>query len=262
VTTFITFRDWDIFYKWPWTKVSWNAHNKIGYLTKTGMVIYPVRRGLRTAKLEEIPRPYTTMTMPPDFPNAENIEIFYTQNLPNRSLFYHGVNALKGEPPYEHYFDSPIKLPVLQPISPEEHHKRWEQVVALARPGDSIQLTDTASFVSRIIAKYDQGSWSHTATYIGNGYVTEAIPVYGVVVRPLEVYRSPNYRLGLYRINHTPDSAMKMIGFSLSTVGDRYSYRKAIALALRKLLGLKLTSPWISPNDIILMHDFPLICIV
>jgi hypothetical protein len=226
------------------------------------MVIYPVRRGIRAVKLEEIPRTYTTMTSPADFPISDNIEIFYTQNVPNRNLFYHGVNAIKGEPPYSHYFDNPIKLPILEPISSEEWERRWGKFVSLLLPGDFIQLTDTSSFIGRMIAKYDQGSWSHTATYVGNGYVCEAIPVAGVVVRPLDVYRAPNYRLGIYRMDHTPESLEEFIGFSLSKVGGGYSYRQAISLAFRKLLGLKVIPPVVSPNDMVLMYDFPLIHVV
>jgi uncharacterized protein YycO len=262
LTTFVTFRDWDIFYKWPWAKVSWTAHNKIGYLTATEVVIYPVRRNIRTVKLERIKR-HTKLILPPDYPSSANIEIFYTQNVPNLSLFYHGVNSLKGEEKYAHYFDNPIKLPILDPIDHDEWNRRWEKFVSLLLPGDSIQLTDTSSLISRLITKYDQGSWSHSATYIGNGYVSEAIPIAGVVVRPLDVYKSPKYRLGLYRIDHTPESRAKFIGFMLSHVGDRYSYRKVVWLAVRKLLGLKLIPTLVSPNDLVLlMYNVPLIHVV
>jgi hypothetical protein len=215
-------------------------------------------------KLETIKGPYTIATLPPEHPDGDNIEIFYTQNVPNRTLFYHGINAFRDKEKYARYFDSPIKLPVLDPISPEEFERRWKQLLSLLRPGDLIQLIDTGSFVSRMIARFDQGSWSHAATYIGNGHVVEAIPIGGVVVRPIGVYQSPRYRVGLYRPrpDYTPEDTAKLIAFCLSTVGGRYSYRQAVALALRKLLGLKLVLPQVSPNDAVVMTNFPLIFVV
>jgi hypothetical protein len=261
VAVFITFRDWDLFYKWPLYKVRWTDDNKIGYVTKEGVVIYPLRRGLKRMALAEFKRPYKTIALPYDLPDRDNIEVFYTQNVGNRDLFFHGLNALKGDPEYAQYFQNPIKLPILSPITIEEFERRWEQFVSLLRPGDSIQLVDTKSVASRMIARFDHGSWSHTASYVGNGYIVEAITS-RVVLRELTAYRSPRYRIGLYRVPHTPESLESFTGLCLSTVGDRYSYKKVFVLAFRKLFGLKLTPPLVSPNDTVLIYNFPLIFVV
>ena len=52
----------------------------------------------------------------------------------------------------------------------------------LLRVGDSIMLIDTASVVSRLLAYFDHGVWSHEATWIGDGKVHEATTS-GVVER-------------------------------------------------------------------------------
>lgn len=263
---FITFRDWDVFYKWPFSTVAWKSHNKIGYLTDDDIVIYPFMRGLRRVTLDRIRRPYTLSTMPPDFSLAEQVKAFFTQNVPNRQLFYHGLNALnnyvlKNNSYYDDYLDSPIKLPILEPISNEEHEARWQRFMEKIRAGDIIQSINTESFVSRLIARFDHGTWSHTAGYIGRGLVVEALPG-GVVARHIEVYNSPKYRMGIYRPGHDEESLLRFITLQLSTVGDRYSYWGVVKVSIRILLGRKPKMPQLTPNEMVLMTNLPLIYVV
>lgn len=165
------------------------------------------------------------------------------------------------------YFDSPIKLPRLQPISAAEFYRRWDQFTALARPADAIHTLDTQSTISRLIARYDQGTWSHTACYLGNGRVAEAIPPV-VTERDLNVYRSPRYRLGLYRSSYCPEPTEEQVtryrNFLREQYGQPYAYGKVIKLALRKLIGLPpdLKRFQTSPNDSLIYFDHKLIFLV
>jgi hypothetical protein len=55
MSALIMFRDWDPWYKPPfYNEVSWREHNKTGYVSKSGWVVYPHRRSLRMDRLEII----------------------------------------------------------------------------------------------------------------------------------------------------------------------------------------------------------------
>jgi hypothetical protein len=195
----VTFKDGDIFYKWPWYKdVSWTDDNKIGYVTKDDFVIYPFLRWWKKAPLKDL-KPSRTMIMDVDQTLAQNVEAFFTQNVPNKTLFYTGLHAIMHPEYRSTIFDHPIKLPILTPITKEERDTRWEQMTKVIKSGDFVFCMDTGSRLSRFIAKCDYGTWSHTAWYIGGGYLSEAIPKYGVCVRHMELYNTPNYRVGIYR---------------------------------------------------------------
>ena len=82
----------------------------------------------------------------------------------------------------------------------------------------------------------------------------EAIPP-RVSERPIEIYRNPRYRLGVYRVKGiTPDQAELMISFTHRQLGKPYAYRKVLRLALWKLFGGRPKKSsggffLISPND-------------
>jgi hypothetical protein len=258
----VTFKDWDIFYKWPWYKdVKWNADNKIGYVTKDGLVIYPFLRWWKKVPLKDL-KPRRTMVLDVDQRLAENVQTFFTENVPSRALFYAGLDAILHLKKRSTFFDHPIKLPILTPISTEERDTRWEQMTKIIKSGDLVFCMDTGSRLSRLIAKYDYGTWSHTAWYIGGGYVSEAIPKYGVCVRHMEVYNTPSYRVGIYRPPLKDGDVEKMLEFHMRGFGSRYAYRKAISLALRKLIGLQTKPSRGSPNDLAIRANFPIVHIV
>jgi hypothetical protein len=258
---FIVFRDWDIFHYWPFNDVPWNQPNKFGYLTDDNVVIYPYIRWIRKVKLHQIRKPYKIATMPPDLPEGPGLEAFFTRNVLNPELFNHGMHVMKREEPYLNYLDNPIKLPILDPIDEAEFERRWRELISVIRDGDILLCINTESRISRFIAWFDQGVWSHTATYMGDKYVAEAITS-GVVMRPLEVYHHYGYRFGVYRPNHTPDSLRQAKEFILSTLGDRYSYKKVFQTGLRKLFGRKPRMPWVTPNEAVVITNFPLLYVV
>lgn len=191
---------------------------------------------------------------------ADKIEAFFALNRENPELFIQGVKALTEN---LRFFDQPIKLPILDPIDTDEYEKRWREFVALLSIGDSIMLIDTASAVSRLIAYFDHGVWSHSATYTGDGNVGEATTS-GVVERSIEVYHSPRFRLGLYRPRPepTPEQQAQMVAFIRAQIGKPYNWRGVFRLALCRLLkaGSSIRLP--SPNDHTFLVDVVLIHVV
>jgi hypothetical protein len=255
--TLITFRDFDPLYKWPRYNVTWKEHNKVGYLTQTEIAIYPLRFGLKKTPLNKIKHRYRIIPLP-SIPLDDNIESFFTRNRDSPYLFICGIKALTQNLAF---FNSPIKLPILDQITAQQFQMRWKQFISLLRPGDWIQTIDTKSIVSRTIALVDHGVWSHGSTYTGAGQICEAITS-GVVERRIDVYQSPRYRLGLYRPNEPLDSIQPRIAFLRSQIGKPYGYQKMLRLAFRKLLHLPPTQFMPSPNDVVFLYDAPLIYVV
>jgi hypothetical protein len=258
----VTFKDWDIFYKWPWFKdVKWTNDNKIGYVTKNDLVIYPFLRWWKKVPLKDL-KVSRMATKDVEEKLAKNVEAFFTENVPNRRLFYVGIHAIAHPEEQSTIFEHPIKLPILIPITKEERDARWEQMTAIIKSGDYVFCIDTGSRLSQFIAKYDYGTWSHVGWYIGGGYLSEAIPKHGVCVRHMEVYNTPNYRVGIYRPSYKHGNVEKMLEFNMKEFGGRYGYHTAIALGLRKLIGLQPKAPQISPNDLAIQLNVPIVHIV
>jgi uncharacterized protein YycO len=140
--------------------------------------------------------------------------------------------------PSSSFWDSPIKIPILNSIAAEQHEANWTEMLPLLQKGDSIFTLDTKSTISRVITYFDQGAWSHVATYVGDGRIIEAIGE-GAVERSIEAYHDSRYRLGIYRHSGiTPEQIDTYIAFMRSTVGDRYSYRKVFLVGLRIVMGI------------------------
>jgi Permuted papain-like amidase enzyme, YaeF/YiiX, C92 family len=250
---FVMFRDLDVTHKWPFSSVKWGAKNKVGYITKENIVIYPYYLRLRRLPLAKLPRPYDVWTLPAS-PIESNVEVFFTQNHDNFWMFNMGMHALDPNGAYPNFFDVPIKLPLPDHRSDAEFYERWDTMMRLLQRGDFIFTADSESRVSRLICRWDQGPWSHTATYIGDGIVHEAIPP-RVSERPIDVYRNPRYRIGVYRLKGgmTDEEAGRLMGFARRQSGKPYAYRKVLRLALWKLIGgrpgKKQDAFLVSPND-------------
>lgn len=258
----VTFKDWDIFYKWPWYKsVKWTDDNKIGYVTDDEKVIYPFLRGWKSVSLKDL-RVSRTMTVDVDPSLAKNVQKFFTDNVPNRELFYAGLNAILHPEDQSKIFENPIKLPVLTAISGAERDARWSQMTKIIKTGDYVFCIDTSSMISRSIAKFDHGSWSHTAWYVGGGYVFEAIPKYGVCARHMELYNRQNYRVGIYRPQLTDAQVKDIFEFNARELGASYAYAAVIALGIRKLLGLRSKFPKVTPNEFAIHLNCPIVHIV
>lgn len=247
---FVTFRDWDPLYKWPFNKTAWFAANKVGYVTRTDQVLYPYHYGIRQEPLSDVlkKRRCTLMEVSRG-PPEDNLERFFTENYPNPSLFSMGFYLIKD---YPQYFDHPIRLPILDTISEADFYARWDALPSVLEPGDSILSTDTESWISRSIARFDHGPWSHTATYIGRGLVVEATTA-GVICREIEAYRHPRFRIGIYRVDATKEQLQEMVRLVCSQIGGRYNYYGVLQLAAWKLRNrmpsIKSDAILVSPND-------------
>ncbi|HVH77693.1 MAG TPA: hypothetical protein VM755_22485 [Stellaceae bacterium] len=246
----------------PWHRSDKTGFSKTGYVTKTGVVIHPRRSWIARTPLAKIMRRSHHLIEIPSHPRAAQIETFFTQNAINNSLYVAGITAIGDAT--SHFWNHPIKIPLLTPISSEEHEGRWVRMLGVLQKGDAIFTLDTRSIISRIITYFDQGTWSHVATYSGDGQILEAIGS-GVVERSIEAYHDPRYRLGVYRIpSATPEKIGSYVALMRSRVGDRYSYRKVLLVGIRLILGIWPTGAarHTTPNMLITRAGYDLIEIV
>lgn len=249
----VAFRDRDRI----WRHADSTGFNKVGYVTRQDTVIHPFwHNGLTETPLNKIKaRPHTILGLTIPTPqDLKNVEVFFTQNFKSIELFNAGLYCLTQTSDLS-FFQNPIKLPLLPPISQKVFEDRWLKLRSILRPADMIAVFEPDSLLSRLIARFDHGTWSHVGLYSNTGTIIEAaIPQ--VVERDMEVYHDIRYRLGVYRIRGLDgQAASSMIRFMRSTVGSGYSYRKAARLAFFKLLGIGPTGPPTaprngSPNDI------------
>jgi hypothetical protein len=246
------FRDFDPFYR-----VDASGYNKIGYVCNDRIVVYPRFCGIAKNDLKQISKKKHKLIYMPFEQYRVKTDQFFTKNVGSVELFYIGINAIRSaiiSNDYS-YFDNPIKLPLLSPISSDEFKFRWDQLSNLLLPGDLLMTFDSRSVISRVITMVDHGTWSHSALYIGDGQICEAITA-GVVERSIDAYRFPRFRIGVYRADALAIDREKrnsMINLSRSQVGKPYSYYKVAKLAAKKLLGFR--CPW-SPRNMSSPSDF------
>jgi cell wall-associated NlpC family hydrolase len=252
----------------PWHPTDATGFSKTGYVTNSGIVIYPRRSRIARTSIEAVTRSHHRLIDISKHPRAAQIEALFTNNVINNTLYVAAIQQIGN--PNSPFWNNPIKIPILSPISPEEHETRWIRFVGALQKGDGIFTFDTKSIVSRIITHLDQGAWSHVGTYVGNGRIVEAITL-GVVERSIEAYHDTRYRLNIYRFpGASPQQIDSMIASCHSTVGDRYSYRKVLLLGIRLALGIwpsqkpgaSLLTRHATPNRIITAAGYDLIEIV
>jgi Permuted papain-like amidase enzyme, YaeF/YiiX, C92 family len=183
------------------------------------------------------------------------IEQFFTGNVLNTFLMNRGLYALAQGP--RDLFASPVKLPILRPISESEWRLRWHELPNALQKLDTIQVFDGTSRISRFLAAVDRGSWSHTAMYSGDGTVIEAITS-GVTERSLDVYRRPGVRIGVYRMaGCSPQNADKAIKFARERVGNGYGWAQLLRKGIQMLAHVhpKPQHFIASPNDLIVRTE-------
>ena len=170
---------------------------------------------------------------------ARNVSKYFEANKGTRHLFKAGLIALKAE--NEAFFSSPIIMPQLKRYdSDETYEEAWNNLLPQIEKADMVCTFNEKSLMSRFIASLDKGTWSHSAMYMGNGQISEAI-TQGIVMRDISVYKSKHVHIGIYRLfDMTPQRAEKAIQRGLSLIGGDYSYRKAIRVGLRTIFRLKL----------------------
>ena len=145
------------------------------------------------------------------------------------------------------YFTHPAPPLPAPALTLEEYWVRWDSFWALAKPADLVFTFDSSSRMSRIISWVDRGPWSHSAMYSGQGTVIEATTS-GCVERPIDVYKRPQFRLGLYRYRDVnPELA---VAGMRTTIGAGYNYWGALRAGVGKYLNL-LERGAGTPNDLI-----------
>lgn len=223
--------------------------NKLGIVTRTGDVLYPKGRTIEIASIKEIERlrPLWVATVPVSI-DLELIERFFLENVRSPQLFFAGTTAI-GAGNFT-YFENPIRVPKLSPIDSNEYQSRWRRLLETVQPGDLLIFANTSSRLSRFIAWVDSGTWSHSAMYSEDKMLLEAIPRLGLCKRPLSVYQTPNYRIGLFRAIHTKEEIHDALVRAEFMVGHGYSYRKAAIAGFCKFFGMERKAPM--PNDLIL----------
>lgn len=250
------FRDYDV-----WHRPDKSGMNKVGYITSGNTVIHQVRQ-----HFVEIPFGQLSKKQPDLFEincseeRKAQIEAFFTLNMPNPDLMQRGLQALLKGP--HDFFENPVRLPKLFPISKAEHEKRWNELPHILIAGDCIQVFDENSFVSKIIAAVDHGCWSHSAVYTGDQTIIEAVTA-GCSERPVSVYKDPRFRLGVYRHPNFSEEQVRIgIAFLRAQLGKPYAWRKVFILGLQKLLHIHRDTRKLSPNDIVARSDLQLIFLI
>jgi hypothetical protein len=233
--------------------------NKIGWVTSSGLVVHARRRRIVATPISEIKRHHHEFRKTPENLDQSKLERFFAMNYRAYDLFFSGVAAIASR--NKDFFLNPIKLPILDGIGREEHDKRWGALTVAITECDFLCVFDSKSLISRFIAYIDDGPWSHTASYSGEGTIFEAVPP-RVCERPLEIYRDPRYRLGLYRTVPELDPAQKLSfnAFQRRQIGRRYSYEKAFLAGFLKHLRRPRNAP--TPNDFAILPQVTLIAVV
>jgi hypothetical protein len=258
ITRLILFRGW---YD-PWHREVSTGFDKTGYVTSDGMVLHPRRSRIAHTPLRRIEKwPHQFLDLP-NLPHAELIETFFTKNVINNTFYVLALQQLPNE--QSPFWKSPIKMPILEPITPAEHEARWRRMRDALQRGDGIFTFDAKSTASKIIAYLDQGTWSHVGTYSGNGNVLEVMSS-GVAERTIEAYHDPRYRLGAYRLPHASAQQIDtMIAFARSQIGGSYNYHGAASLGLRLIFGLwpKATPAHTTPNMVAALAGYDIVAVV
>lgn len=220
--------------------------NQIGILLKNRKILFV--RNRRLIKLS-LPDANVSAAYALPFKSAElqaRVLEYFEKSKRNLYFFTAGLKALSAK--NEAFFSSPFIMPEFKRYdSDEAYENAWNNLLSQLQKADLLCTFNEKSLISRLIASLDKGVWSHSALYIGNGQIIEAI-TQGVVKRDISAYKNKHIHIGIYRqFNMTPQRAEKVIQRSLSHIGKGYAYSKVIRLGLKIILGLKLDP--LKPRD-------------
>lgn len=150
-----------------------------------------------------------------------------------------------------------LSYPYCAQLQGQNGGTRWQELPNVLQELDLIQVFDETSWISQFIARFDRGSWSHSAMYAGAGTVIEAITS-GVTARPLDVYRRPGVRAGVYRlVGATTQKADKAISFARQKIGDGYGWPQLLKKGFQLLFHLHPRPGRLipSPNDLVVRTE-------
>lgn len=213
--------------------------NQIGVLLTNRKILFVRNRRVKELGLAQL-NSSRALALP--FKSAEFAKSFleyFETNKGNSHLFTAGLKALNAK--NDAFFSSPIIMPQLKKYdSDEAYEEAWNNLLPQMQKADLVCTFNEKSLISRFIASLDKGIWSHSALYMGDGQISEAI-AQGLVIGDIATYKSKDVHIGIYRhFEMTPQRAEAVIQGALLHIGKGYAYRKAIRLGLRLVLGLKL----------------------
>lgn len=230
--------------------------NRVGYKTRRDTMIYQRRHNFVEVSLARLcPTKMEAYEITGSESELAAIETFFTRNVLNTFLMNRGLYAVAQGP--RDLFATPIKLPILTPLTNSEWTQRWEMLPSVLQKFDIIQVFDGTSLISRLITLFDRGSWSHVGTYSGDGMILEAITS-GVTERSINVYRRPGVRMGVYRFTQaSTESCNKAILNGRLSVGTPYGWRMAFEKAWQVLFHTRRENKRFipSPNDLIVRTE-------
>ena len=239
--------------------------NQTGVLISEQTILYCRNRKIVHIEIDDLIGSKVTILGLKDKTKSEKIINYFKKSKSNYRLFKLGVRALMQH--NMKVFDDPYIMPKLRKYGYEdEHQKNWDRVYSKLQKSDFIFTYNSKSLISKIIARIDKGSWSHSGIYVGNGEIFEAISK-GVVKRKIDVYRNKHIHLGIYRsidyellTNNDIDEILDT--FYVESLGLKYGFHKALILGIRTLLGLtedKFSLTDLTPNGLIYVGNLYLV---
>lgn len=219
--------------------------NQVGIVTELGVLV--IRKSL-------IGRWYVDLIPLQDMPALKNLEFRRPQKaisgdrieqyfLTHRERPLHfaaGLRALRNDNL------QPLRDNELFPASPtyandEQYEIAWTAFVAALNPMDTLFTACKTEPMSRFIAWYTGGPWSHVAVYVGNGEIWESVTS-GVRTCSVDVYKGRQFRVGAYRhiglLNETKtyEQALAVVSTPLWRPGT-YNYRCAAWHGTKSFFG-------------------------
>lgn len=230
--------------------------NQIGILMENNEVLFSRNRKVIEINANKIKATKMFIIPIADKELSLKIRNYFKINGKDYRRFNAGLGAIVRQ--RINFFDYPVIFPELTKWNSEDEYERsWGNLVAQLQPADCICTFNEKNMISRFICFIDKGPWSHTAIYIGDGEISEAISC-GVVKRKIDVYKNKHIHIGIYRsLDLSADQKKDIIGWSLSSIGVKYDYMGVILLGLKKIFGIHSNKP--SPNDLICLHCFYLV---
>jgi len=206
------------------------SRNKFGFKTVESFPFGQVFKEEQNLVIRKSPFGAANMLIVEFFLNAQN----------NPNIFEAGMKALQA---------SNLPLLIAGQLFPDppvyrndaEYLSAWEGLVARLLPFDVILTRDNESKLSRFIARFTHGPWSHTAIHVANGEIWESVTS-GVRRVSIDVYKGRRYRVGVYRHVSAMENAVTAeraieIASSHPFRPNSYNYAQAIRYGIKSFVG-------------------------
>lgn len=142
-----------------------------------------------------------------------------------------------------------------RPLDAVTHAHAWETIGREVQPGDMLMVRDTRDRLSTVIARADDGAWSHCARPMGEGEIVE-IDLPKIRRLPIDTHRHPAVRAALFRpaIRSAGKHSMSFTkdyeqGRLTRMIGGRYDLGGALAAGLESFLSSDPTR--MTPNALV-----------